>query len=230
MDKFFTIINRINQILFLLVLLGIAGLIVWIFSTQATYNRRGAVKAVETQSGTARPVLLKFGAVDGVRGTDALMVRLSSEAGSGGKFSSGAYTREVRNVLFLTHTDSAGHWLFKDHHNLIDSVDQLVCNAGKPHDEAPTCAVYLEYIAADSNHDGELNAEDDSTVAVSRPDGTGLTEILHGAGRVLSHQMTDAQHLSVLYQVGSQVKHLRYSLATMKVESDQTLADVPNRL
>lgn len=229
MEKFFTVIGRINQILFLIVLLGLAGLLMWGLADQAGHSRRGGVKVEEKQGGATRQVLLKFGEVEGVRGTDALMVRLSSEAGSGGKFSSGAYTREARNLLFITHTDRAGHWLFKDHHNFIGEVDQLVCNAGS-HDEAPTCAVYLEYVAADSNHDGELNSEDDSTVAVSRPDGTGLTEILHGAGRVLSHQMTDPQHLSVLYQVGNQVKHLRYSLATMKVESDQALAEVPDRL
>lgn len=230
MEKFFVVISRINQVLLLLVLLAGAGFIAWGIWDESGVKHRGAVKVAATPSAGKAPLLMKFDGVEGVAGTDVIMIRLRSEEGATRSYSSGGGVSNVRNLLFVSHSDKAGHWLFKDHTHLIRSVEQLSYDPQNSAREAPARALYLEYVAADSNHDGELTPDDDTTVAVSRPDGTGLTEVLHGARNVLSYQMTDPQHLSVLYQVGEQVKHLSYSLATMKVESDQALAEVPNRL
>jgi len=78
--------------------------------------------------------------------------------------------------------------------------------------------------------DGNLSAKDHSNVGVTNPDGTGFMELLHNVNRVLSYSMLDQEYLSVVYQRGTVVKHAKYSVTSMKLESDQEIVNVPDLL
>jgi len=230
-EKFFTVISRINQILFLLVLIGVGVLVGSSFMDMAGRHTRAQVRVAATDGPDRRAEVLSYGDLEKIHGSATLMLRLRSEKpGNSGFSSGGGYYREDRNVLFLTPENEAGRWLFKDHHQIITRLSQLEWPARTTQGEATTQALLVEYVDADSNGDGVLSGADASRAALLQPDGTGMTQILSGIGRLLSYDMTDAGHLSVLYQTGTQIRHLRYALAQMKADSDQALTEVPGHL
>ena len=228
MDRLFVIVGRINNILLLLVLLGTAVFIVSMSLESNRWSGRGAVAVAETDSGVKKSILLNFERVEDITGADTQMMRLSVQEKSR-KFSSGGSGGETRNVLFLKGSDKAPRWLFNGHKNLVLVSAQL-------HEESSTSkeplarVLYFEYVVEDTNKDGSLSSEDRSNVGISKPDGTGFVEVLHDVSRVLSYQLLDQQHLSVVYQKGTMVKHAKFSVVNMKLESDQEIVEVPNTL
>lgn len=234
MEKFFTVISRINQILFLLVLIAVGVLVGASFMDLVGPHPRAPVRVVATDGPGSRPEVFTYGDLEKIHGSATLMLRLRSEKpGKSGFSSGGGYSREDRNVLFLTPANEAGRWLFKDHRQIIARLVQLGWPARTAQADATTQVLLVEYVDADSNGDGVLSEADSRRVALLPPDGTGMTQILSGIDHILSYDLTDAQHLSVLYQTGkagTQIRHLRYSLAQMKAQSDQALAEVPGHL
>lgn len=229
MERLFIIIKRINSLLILLVLLGVAGLIAFLTLESNRWQRRGAVEVAESESGTNKPILLNFERVESITGTDTQMMRLSAQRKSG-TFSSGGYDgSETRNVLFLNGSEKAARWLFKDHKNIILVSNQLH-GESTGSKEIPTKALYFEYVSEDTNKDGNLSAEDHSNVGLTKPDGTGFLVVLHDVNRVLSFQILDQQHLSIVYQKETVVKHANFSVATMALVSDQVIVNVPSTL
>lgn len=228
MERLFIIIGKINSVLFLLVLLGVAGSISWMTLESSRWQRRGTVEVAESESGTNKSILLNFERVESITGTDAQMMRLSAQRKSG-KFSSGGYGSETRNVLFLNGSEKVARWLFKEHKNLILVSNQLHGDSTESK-KTSTKALYFEYVSEDTNKDGNLSAEDHSNVGLTKPDGTGFLVVLHDVNRVLSFQILDQQYLSIIYQKETVVKHARFSVATMKLVSDQEIINVPSTL
>lgn len=228
MERYFVIIGRINSILFLLVLLGAAASVSWLTFTASQSQRRGVVEVVDADSAGEAPVLLGFERIESILGADALMMRLTTQ-GKSGKFSSGGYGGETRNVLFLSGSDKVSRWLFKDHKNLILVSTQLNEESSSPM-ESPTKALYFEYVVADTNNDETLSSEDNSSVGLAKPDGSGFIEILGDVSRVLLYDVTDQENLSVVYQKGTVVRLAKYSLRTMSQLSDQQIVNVPSSL
>jgi hypothetical protein len=226
MERTFLIISRLNSVLFLLLLLGAGiGLASMTFAGHA-WQQRGAIDVVNTTAPSKKPVHLQLERVENIAGSDAQMIQLSTRDES--SVPSSGYAQRTRNVLFLGGAEKQARWLFKTHRNLILSGEQL--RLDRPDADEPARALYFEYVAQDSDGDGTLTEADRSSVALTRPDGSGFTEVLTGLNRVLAHQLKDAQHLSVVYQRGAVVRHARISLATMKVDSDQEVVTLPETL
>jgi hypothetical protein len=227
MERLFVIVGKINSILLLLVLLGAAGSIAWMTLESSQWRRRGAVEVAETDSGTKKPILLNFGRVENITGADTQMMRLTTQEKSA-KFSSGDYGSETRNVLFLNGSEKVARWLFKDHKNLVLVSAQL--HEESLSKELPTKALYFEYVSEDTNKDGSLSAKDHSNIALTKANGTDFVEVLHDVSRIFSYGMLDQQHLSIVYQKGTIVRHAKYSIPAMKLDSDQEIVNVPSTL
>ncbi len=230
MERLFVIIGRINSILFLIILLGAGISIALMMSESNRWQRRGAVEVPDGKSGSKKPILVGFEKIENITGANAQMLKLTTYEKSE-KFSSGGYgtETEIRNVLFLTGTEKVARWLFKNHKNLIFVASQLG-EESIDSEKEPTQALYFEYVAADTDGDGKLSSADRSNIGLSKPDGTGFLEVLHDISRVFSYEMLDQQHLSVVYQKGATVRHAKFSVASMKLEADQEIINVPDRL
>ena len=233
MERIFVIIGRINSVLLLVVLLGASALIFigWISWSGTPWQRRGAIEVPAAQAEKASPVFLQFGRVKNIPGTDTQMMELTIEDKSG-KFSSGGYANEIRNVLFLTGNEKKARWLFPMHSNLILVAAQLREDSadGSRAREKPVSALYFEYVTSDTNGDKKLSPQDLSKVALAKPDGTDFVEVLDGVARVLSYEMLDSHRLTVIYQKGKSVHHARFSVTTMTKEFDHEIVGVPDRL
>ncbi|MDB5802120.1 MAG: hypothetical protein JWL63_3059 [Rhodocyclales bacterium] len=228
MERLFVIVGRINNVLLLLVLLSAAGSIVWMTAESHQFQHRGAVEVSDVEAGHKKSVLLNFEKVENIAGANAQLMRLTAQEKSA-KFSSGGYGGETRNVLFLTGSEKSARWLFKEHKNLVLVTAQL-SEESLSTKENVTRALYFEYVSEDTNHDDILSAADHSNVGLTKPDGTAFMEVLHDVSRILSYEMLDQQHLSVVYQKGPTVRHAKFSVVTLKLETDQEIVNVPSTL
>jgi len=225
MDRFFGWINRINSILFLLVLIGVGiGTYLAVSEYRQAFARYELPdESTDATDEPAKPaVRLTLGEVDHIYGTDTSMIRLFSED-AGGRTGSGRNER-MRNILFLSNDGQHATWLFEKHTNLLTDVDDLRLP------DQPTRALYFEAVLTDSDGDGELNEYDLSAVALARPDGSGFTKILDGVDRVLSHEQIDDHHLAVVYEIGAAIWYARFDLDTFAKLSEQSLVDVPQQM
>jgi hypothetical protein len=229
MDRLFVVINRINSILLLLALVGVCVLLGWASWSSAEWHRRGAIEVADVEGKRDSPVFLHLEHMEDITGANAQMMLLSARAKSG-KFSSGSgYDSETRNVLFLAGEEKKARWLFPAQNNLVLAAKQL--REDSIHcDKKPTKALYFEYVAEDSDGDGKLSDQDHSTVALSKPDGSGFVVVLNGVSRILSHELLNDQYISVVYQTGKSVRHARFSVSSLTKETDQEIADVPDHL
>lgn len=226
MERLFLIIGRINSVLFLLVLCGAALSIGWVTFAGSRWQHRGEVEVAGIGQDTKKLMVLNFERIENIPGTGIQMLRLVSHEKQV-KFVSGGYgEREIRNILFLKGKDNATQWLFKSHKNLILVASQLQEETSKSKDDSPSRALYFEYVADDSNGDGQFTNDDYSNVGLTNPDGSGFVEVLHGVNRVLSYEMLDQQQLSIIYQKGAMVRVMRVSLNPIKSESDREIINV----
>jgi hypothetical protein len=224
MERFFVLVNRLNSLLLLLVLLGAAAAIAWMSAESSHWRRRGTVEVAASEPATGDSVLMAFERAEVITGSQTLMLRLTGSRKSAG-FSSGGGGSETRNVLFLAGADRAPRWLFADHRHVVLTLAQLREDAA-PEDRA-TRWLYVEHVSQDSNQGGRLSDDDLSSIAMVRADGSGMTEVLRDVQRVLTYNMPDAQHLSIVYQQRGAVRHAKVSLDPIKIDSDQEIVKVP---
>jgi hypothetical protein len=228
MDRFFSVVQRINSVLMLLVLLGAAALLIFISSESKGWQRHRAVEIAPTGTGDKKPILVSFDRAEEIIGSNTQLLKLTTQE-MGSKFSSGGYGPETRNVLFLNGEEKAARWLFKDNKSLFLTVAQLHEQSSKKED-APTKALYFEYVSNDTDGDGNLSSADHSNVGLAKPDGTGFIAIVTNANRVFSYDLIGTNMLSIVFQKEGKVRHLRISIPGFKIMSTQEIVDVPNTL
>lgn len=226
MERFFVTINRINSVIFLVVLLATGGMVLWLLGTQLSSSRDRAITVASPEGRGNGATPLRLGSLEHISGSDTDMLSLTSSK-EDGKFSSGGYGSDARNILFLNGEAMKPHWLFANHNNLILRNTQLK-QSSSDDEKGPALALYFEYIAKDSNGDGKLSSLDTSTVALTLPDGSGFTDILHDVDRVFSFETAGDKQLSILYQKGKSIRHARVSIATMQPTSDQEVIQAPD--
>lgn len=227
MERLFVLIGRVTSVLLLLILLGAVAFVGWGYWSHTRWQNRGVVEVTTGKSATNATLLLEFGRPETISGTDTQMVELVAE-GSSGKFSSSGYGRETRNILFLSGEGKQSHWLFPTQNNLILISSQLHEDAAKCQgQERPAKALYFEFVAADTNGDGKLSRDDLSSIALSKPDGSGFVEVLGKVDRVLSYNMLDGEHVAVIYQSNKAVRYAKFSVVSMAKEADQEIANIP---
>jgi hypothetical protein len=213
MDRVFRWIRRVNSVLFLLALIGgsfgAVQLYVSYLNMMESYTARNKPEEVAKPEHDADVARLILGEAERVRGTDITAIVLYSEEG---KRRSRRH-EQMRNVLFLS--ESSARWLFEGHTNVMLEFDEL------RRGEQPTRAFYYEIEGTD---EGSL------TVALSKADGSNLTNIIIGVTRVLSYDQTDEQTLSIIYQIEDKLWHAQFDLETFSKLSEQSLIDVPQQM
>lgn len=227
MERLFIIIGRINSILLLLILLGAGFSIAWVSWSSNQWQRRGAIEVPTSDRASKDQVLLRFERIENITGANTQMMLLSARSESVKFSSGGGYGNETRNVLFLTGNEKKARWLFPRQNNLILVTAQL-CEDSQNSKDNPAKTLYFEYVKDDTNRDGKLSEQDNSSVALSKPDGSEFVEVLHGVSRVLSYKMIGSQYLSVVYQVGKTVRHAKFSVPSFAKETDQEIINLPD--
>lgn len=227
MDRFFVWISRINSVLLLLLLIGIgffAGLEMW----QDLDRDRPRPVAVVDDTNTTEPTPLTLGWVERIDGSDVLMIRLEAKHDDG-KLTSGSSRNDTHNALFLTGGGAQATWLFDNNKHLIHTLFPLQQHVDGNR-TGPAVALYIEYAAADTNGDGEIDGSDKFTVALAKPDSSGRTDLLYSVERTFSWELIDERTLALVYQIDKTIRHARYRADTFEKLSEQTIMEVPANL
>jgi hypothetical protein len=130
---------------------------------------------------------------------------------SGAGLSSGkSYLSETRNLLFYDASTAAAHWLRPDHsavivnHELLrgsgDVQRKWDSRPAAPND--PVRWIRYDIAPADTNHDGEITAEDVRQVAISGPDGKDVAVVLDRIDEVLGYASPHKGKLVVFFRQG----------------------------
>jgi len=224
MERFFRIIRRVNSVLFLVVLLGVGGCAIWYgFALYHWYHPHDRAIAAEEED-EPDPVSLTLGDAETVTGTDIQMLRLTTDDQYGRR-----QDQQTRNILFLSAGDHHGTWLFPTHDNLVLETDQI--RPWRSDDfNAPTKALYVQFIPGDPEHAMGPSEYDPVTVALAKSDGSGLVEVLRDVDEVLSYEQFDAGSLSITYRNMEELRLARISLDTFAKLSDDLVITVPDQL
>ncbi|MDD2774697.1 MAG: hypothetical protein PHU06_01945 [Gallionella sp.] len=230
MDRLFIFIKKINSILWFLLLIGIASGLLWGVWESFHWQRRDSFPVV-AESGEKKTVMMNFGSIERVVGTETQMVDLALQ-GEEGRFYSGSGYRKnenVINLLFVTGQNQTAHWLFKNHKNLILTAVQLHEKGNNDSDQTPTRALYLEYVTQDTDGDGHLSDKDSLNIALTKTDGSGFLDVLRGVDRVLFHELLTPESLSILYQKNKTLRQATVSLPNMTLQNDREVVALPNK-
>lgn len=229
-NRFFAIVQRINSVLFLLLLLGGVGLMLLAFFETSSWERRDTVVVTEENGNREREFFV--GSLVTVQGHDVQYVELESRD-HGGKFSSGGYGSQTRNLLFLRGNEMQATWLFegngqmiRTHHALAkDGINGESDCDGARNGTQPVLALYYEVVRGNADDSGEFEESAPASIALSRPDGSGYRELEPGVRRVIQKQvLDDGATLSLLLQDGPRLVLKRYSLRSFDKISEREIA------
>ncbi|XOF35159.1 MAG: hypothetical protein ACL93V_07685 [Candidatus Electrothrix sp. YB6] len=227
---FFRVINRINSVVFLLLLFGALFLILIVtFQSNKWQDRRTFEVIDNSNSEDANKIELILEGIHIIEGHDVQYIRLESKR-SGGKFSSGYSGGQIRNILFLVGSDIDSHWLYEKHSNYIRNFSHLRKKSNGDKNE-PVVALYIEVVKNDTNGDGELNDEDLCIIGLIKPNGYEYIEIEKSIQSVIDKEVSeDGEHLLILAQIDNSVWLKKYSLMNFKKVSEKVITEISKKL
>ena len=138
------------------------------------------------------------------------------------------YTNAV-NLLAINTRHGGSHWLFRGYQRQVVSQDSLTGErpSGVSSEQpAPTIALVIRTVDADTNKDGALNAEDRKSLYYYRPGGGVAVKFLD-ADYIIATQQTSASSYLVVYENGAVATAARFSLPDFKFLGEQKLPNVP---
>ncbi|QBE62219.1 hypothetical protein [Pseudoduganella lutea] len=228
-DRYFIVINRLVSLLLLLALLGMfagAAVLGLLSLDGGPVKEPGMAKVEEKTVESSNAVILGFADAEQVHGADTDMVRLvvtnRERAYSAGR------SGEARNVLFIGGAGQPARWLFKAHRNEVHVLEQLR-EGEEGRRDGRTAALYLEFTERRAGDDAG-KAGNAVTVALAKPDGTGMKPVLRDVTRVLSHKAEAGRHINVLFLRGTALRQATVSLDDFTVTAEREVAKLPTSI
>jgi len=222
-NRLFIFINRLNSILFLVMLVSVIGFTAYTF---AKLNRGRSTQAVEIQS-PDKPAgeheVIELSEVEQVYGLDYQMIMAYSRRD--GVLGSGGYSRTLRNMLFLDPEGTNPKWLLETNDHVITEATQLWHEDDQL--DYITDYHYFSIVSADTNSDGLLSDEDSIDLFISSPSGSDVFVLADDLDKVIHHQYYDNNRtLSILAQVGKKIVYRTYSLESLQLLSEKLVTHV----
>ena len=226
--RFFRNLRRINSVLALIAsVLAIAVFVVFIIELM-DFSHHDSEQVVHVNSKPEKPdkppVLTSFNTVSG---TSIMHADLTF----GDRYSSSSFGKSrsysTRNCLFLNSTTLQAHWLFPNNKQLIISSDELfIPTLKKPlHDSKyQTIAFFYQVINTDTSEDNQLTLDDTLTIAYSKPNGHGYTNVINGIDRLLFTDIIEkgTKHI-IIYEINKKWFTAVISLTTFEIEDTKEL-------
>ncbi|BDX07519.1 hypothetical protein [Planctobacterium marinum] len=165
----------------------------------------------------------RLGHVTHLSGHKALMIPLHSDQ----NFDRGYFSKSsnsTRNYLFINTETNSNEWLFDHTNYLIESTEQL--RMGDYNSKDPVLAILYSLVKLDSNSDNRLTPGDLTTVAISRPDGSGYKEILTDVAQVLGSTLLSENELFIIYQMNGKSLSSTLKLNSFELANTKELPKV----
>jgi hypothetical protein len=125
------------------------------------------------------------------------------------------------NVLFVDAATGAQSWLFKGTQRQIFS-DLETFSSLRSSDRVVAAIVYT-LAEADSNGDGRISNEDQKSIAVSLPDGSGYRVVLADVERLFSVEQISDNRVLVLYAKGAESRSAIFNVPDFSLVKDSAI-------
>lgn len=222
MDQFFLVVNRINNLMMLLILMilfigGIWALRLFVISYDSPYS--------DSENISAAPASYNNNATFRLEEAQQIIDTKTyySEFVSDNDLKYDAlHNRTIRNVLFISGVKDSAAWLFPSNNQLLSVVKQFPSNFTNNYNS--TRALYLEVITSDTNEDNRIDENDSINIALTKSDGSQLTQVLSGLSKVLKVMESGKDEMEIAYQIGTDLYQSRISLISFTVLSTQPIA------
>ncbi len=227
-NKFFKWTQRINSVLFLiLIILSIGFLIFMIFET-SKWGNRNTVEVIDNKF-DENIENLHLSDISKVCGQNIQYIKLKTPRKSK-RYSSGGYRSNTRNVIFFIGNDMESHWLFNTNKNFISKMQQLKTKSDNCKTEK-TVAIFYQIIKEDSNSNGKLDENDALTISLTSPNGKNYVEIESKITSVLDYSVNKtASILTLLLKQNNKIIMKKYSLSTNKKISEREVTRIGKKL
>lgn len=225
MDQFFLVVNRINNlmmllILFILFIAGIWTLRSFIIPYDSSYSESENISAAPVAAASYNNnATFRLEVAQQIIATKTYYSEFTSDDDP--KFGS-LYNRTIRNVLFISGVKDSAAWLFPSNNQLLSVVKQFPSDFTRDYNS--TKALYLEVITSDTNEDNRINENDSINIALTKSDGSQLTQVLSGLSKILKVTESGSDEMEIAYQIGTDLYQSRISLINFKVLSTQPIA------
>ena len=209
-SRLFRTIWRIDGALILLTFVLVGGVALVAAASSAMWSRR-ANRATPAAVMPVTGEKLFFGSLENVGGSPFVLLPLEARRAGKGLSSGPSHTSETRNLLFYDAATGAAHWLRPDHaavivdHELLRESGAVQPRWNSRHPAAagdPVRWIRYELATADTNRDGEIDADDVREVAVSGPDGKDFAVVVERIDEVLGYASPQGVKLVVFFRRG----------------------------
>jgi hypothetical protein len=165
----------------------------------------------------------RFGSFIELAGHSSIMVPLNSDQ----SFTRGYFSKSsnsTRNYLFVNTQTLDRKWLFNHTDYLIEQARRL--SVKEYNSEEPVLAILYSLVKLDSNEDNRLTASDLTTVAISKPDGSGYVEVLNDIEKVIDTTLLSDKELFFMYQANGISYSAVLDLKTFSISNQKKLPKV----
>ena len=224
-SKFFLWINRINSIVFLLILLcGLGFTLMNVLDSFSSHRNNKTIifDKDEVQSKKDQQINLRLGLSSEICGTDLNYVQLETHPRSSG-FSSGEYS-DTKNILFVQLSTMKNWWLFSSNNQNIEEVTQLQPSSKNTLSCETGETIAIMYVISDPNTDSK-------SISISSTDGSDYQVISKNIDKIIESKVSpDGKNLITIEQIGDKAFLRKYSINQRAKTAESQISAISTKL
>ncbi len=222
-NKFFKLVWRINGLMIFAVVA--VSFVLLVFATYKVFNEvtrdRNVRNVVNVENSGEMTETFQLGHMHGIKGSPYVLIPLNSDQNYAQAYASKS-SLSVRNYLFLNTNTNEVSWLLENNEYLLNRRVMLYTETEDVEENLPLAHLY-EVIKSDTNSDNRLNRNDLITLALSRIDGTGYTEVVKEIDSLIGHKINEQGVLLVLYKKDSEAFSAHINLTNFTLSNKTNL-------
>lgn len=224
-NKFFKLIWRFNGLV--ISVAGVLAIGVLLFAAyklfQDVTRERTTRSIVNIEENSEIKENWRLGQFSEINDNKILMIPLHSDQSFDRAYFSKS-SNSTRNYLFINTETSQEKWLFDHTNYLIERSDKL--RRGDYNSKEPIIAILYQLVKLDSDHDNRLSSADLTTIAITKPDGSGYKELIKEVELVVDHTLLNEKELFLIYQKSGVSYSAILNLENMELTKTRVLSKV----
>ncbi|WP_016954921.1 hypothetical protein [Catenovulum agarivorans] len=224
-NKFFKLVWRFNCLVISVAGILAIGVLLFVMlqiftETTRERNRQNIVNIDENEEVKEN---WRLGQVTNLLSHKTLMISLNSDQ----SFNRGYFSKSsnsTRNYLFINTETNSEQWLFDHTNYLIESTNHL--RLGDYNSKEVVLAILYNLVKLDSNSDNRLTPSDLTTIAISKPNGSGYKEILTDVEQVIGNTLLSETELFIIYQLNGKSLSSIINLTNFELSNTKELPKV----
>jgi len=225
-SKFFKRVKRFNTVV--IAIAGIVAVVMLMFASYFMFSDFTRIKhkheMVNIDPETEVEETFRLGLMKHIKGSQSVIVPLYSKQNFDVRYS-GKSTQSTRNLLFTNMQTGLSNWLLSNNNYLIPQYN-LINKSNSYKDDEDIVTILYRIVKSDTNKDSRLTENDNLSVSISKPDGTGFTEILGNIEEILGYDLINQEALAIMFYRSGRGYTAHVSLVDFKVTKEIELPQI----